>query len=88
MRFLARGLFLVFLLLGVLIAVSNTERTELALWPIPHTVVTLTADRAAQLAGEVTIPGRTNQSLSDTLDKLAPDGHGSLEAMRARYGSR
>jgi uncharacterized integral membrane protein len=39
MRFLARALFLVFLLLGVLIAVSNTERTELALWPIPHTVV-------------------------------------------------
>jgi uncharacterized integral membrane protein len=39
MKFLARALFFVFLLLGVLIAVSNTERTELALWPIPHTVV-------------------------------------------------
>ena len=39
MKFLARALFLLFLLLGVLIAVSNTERTELALWPIPHTVV-------------------------------------------------
>ena len=39
MKFLARALFLVFLLLGVLIAVSNTERTELSLWPIPMTVV-------------------------------------------------
>jgi len=39
MKFLARALFLLFLLLGVLIAVSNTERTELALWPIPHTIV-------------------------------------------------
>jgi uncharacterized integral membrane protein len=39
MKFLSRALFLLFLLLGVLIAVSNTERTELALWPIPHTVV-------------------------------------------------
>ena len=39
MKFLARALFLLFLLLGVLIAVSNTERTELALWPIPHTFV-------------------------------------------------
>ncbi len=39
MKFLSRALFLLFVLLGVLIAVSNTERTELALWPIPHTVV-------------------------------------------------
>jgi uncharacterized integral membrane protein len=39
MKFLARALFLLFLLLGVLIAVSNTERTELALWPIPQTIV-------------------------------------------------
>jgi uncharacterized integral membrane protein len=39
MKFLSRALFLLFLLLGVLIAVSNTERTELSLWPIPHTVV-------------------------------------------------
>jgi uncharacterized integral membrane protein len=39
MKFLARAFFLLFLLIGVLIAVSNTERTELALWPIPHTVV-------------------------------------------------
>jgi len=39
MKVLSRALFLVFLLVGVLIAVSNTQRTELALWPIPHTVV-------------------------------------------------
>jgi uncharacterized integral membrane protein len=39
MKILARALFLLFLLIGVLIAVSNTQRTELALWPIPHTVV-------------------------------------------------
>jgi uncharacterized integral membrane protein len=39
MKILSRVLFLVFLLLGVLIAVSNTQRTELALWPIPHTVI-------------------------------------------------
>ncbi len=39
MKVLLRVLFLVFLLAGVLIAVSNTQRTELALWPIPHTVI-------------------------------------------------
>jgi uncharacterized integral membrane protein len=39
MKILLRVLFLIFLLLGVLIAVSNTQRTELALWPIPHTVI-------------------------------------------------
>jgi uncharacterized integral membrane protein len=39
MKFLSRALFLLFLLIGVLIAVSNTQRTELALWPLPHTVV-------------------------------------------------
>jgi uncharacterized integral membrane protein len=39
MKVLSRALFLVFLLVGVLIAVSNTQRTELALWPIPHTVI-------------------------------------------------
>jgi uncharacterized integral membrane protein len=38
MKILLRVLFLVFLLVGVLVAVSNTQRTELALWPIPHTV--------------------------------------------------
>jgi len=39
MKLLLRVLFLIFLLVGVLIAVSNTQRTELALWPIPHTVI-------------------------------------------------
>jgi uncharacterized integral membrane protein len=39
MKLLSRVLFLVFLLVGVLIAVSNTQTTELALWPLPHTVV-------------------------------------------------
>jgi len=39
MKFLSRALFLLFLLIGVLIAVSNTQRTELTLWPIPHTVI-------------------------------------------------
>ena len=39
MKILSRVLFLVFLLVGVLIAVSNTQRAELALWPIPHTVI-------------------------------------------------
>ena len=39
MKILLRVLFLIFLLIGVLIAVSNTQRTELALWPIPHTVI-------------------------------------------------
>jgi len=35
MKLLSRLLFLLFLLLGVLIAVSNTERVELTLWPLP-----------------------------------------------------
>src|SRR5438067_1383499 len=39
MKFLSRVLLLLFLLIGVLIAVSNPQRIELALWPIPHTVV-------------------------------------------------
>jgi uncharacterized integral membrane protein len=39
MKLLSRVLFLVFLLVGVLIAVSNTQKTELALWPLPHTLL-------------------------------------------------
>ena len=39
MKFLSRALFLLFLLLGVLIAVSNTQPVQLALWPLPHVVV-------------------------------------------------
>jgi uncharacterized integral membrane protein len=35
MKFLSRALFLIFLLLGVLIAVSNTQRVALTLWPLP-----------------------------------------------------
>jgi uncharacterized integral membrane protein len=39
MKLLARALFLIFILVGVLIAVSNRQLTELALWPLPHLVV-------------------------------------------------
>jgi uncharacterized integral membrane protein len=39
MKFLSRALFLVFLLVGVLLAVSNTEPVQLALWPLPHSIV-------------------------------------------------
>jgi uncharacterized integral membrane protein len=38
MKILSRALFLLFLLIGVLIAVSNPQRTELSLWPLPHAV--------------------------------------------------
>jgi uncharacterized integral membrane protein len=38
MKILARALFLLFLLLGVLIAVSNAERVDLTLWPLPYSV--------------------------------------------------
>jgi uncharacterized integral membrane protein len=38
MKILSRVLFLVFLLIGVLVAVSNMQRTEFALWPIPRTI--------------------------------------------------
>ena len=36
MKFLSRALFLLFILVGVLIAVSNSQPVELALWPLPH----------------------------------------------------
>ena len=39
MKYLSRAFFLLFLLVGVLIAVSNTEPVQLALWPLPHVVV-------------------------------------------------
>jgi uncharacterized integral membrane protein len=39
MKILSRVLFLVFLLVGVLFALSDTQPVEIALWPIPHTVV-------------------------------------------------
>lgn len=39
MKIVSRILFLLFLLLGVLIAVSNSERITLTLWPLPYSVV-------------------------------------------------
>ncbi len=39
MKFLSRALFLLFILIGVLIAVSNSQPVQLALWPLPHVVV-------------------------------------------------
>jgi len=39
MKLLARVLFLLFILAGVLVAVSNRQPVELALWPLPHLVV-------------------------------------------------
>lgn len=39
MKILSRALFLFFVLTGVLIAVSNTQPVELAMWPLPHVVV-------------------------------------------------
>jgi uncharacterized integral membrane protein len=39
MKILSRVLFLLFVLIGVLIAVSNTQPVQLALWPLPHELV-------------------------------------------------
>ena len=39
MKILFRALFLLFILIGVLIAVSNRQPVQLALWPLPHIVV-------------------------------------------------
>ena len=39
MKYLSRAFFLLFLLVGVLIAVSNIQPVQLALWPLPHVVV-------------------------------------------------
>ncbi len=39
MKYLSRAFFLLFLLVGVLIAVSNTGLVQLALWPLPHVVI-------------------------------------------------
>ena len=39
MKILSRGLLLLFVLLGVLIAVSNAQPVQLALWPLPQIVV-------------------------------------------------
>ena len=39
MKLLARVLFLLFILAGVLVAVSNQQPVNLELWPLPHRVV-------------------------------------------------
>jgi hypothetical protein len=39
MKILSRALFLLFVLIGVLIAVSNSQPVQLALWPLPHEIV-------------------------------------------------
>ncbi|KAF0096462.1 MAG: hypothetical protein FD144_5882, partial [Rhodospirillaceae bacterium] len=39
MKILSRVLFLLFILIGVLVAVSNTQPVQLALWPLPHIIV-------------------------------------------------
>ena len=39
MKLLVRVLFILFILIGVLIAVSNRQSVELSLWPLPHLVV-------------------------------------------------
>jgi uncharacterized integral membrane protein len=39
MKILFRALFLLFILVGVLIAVSNRQPVQLSLWPLPHLVV-------------------------------------------------
>ena len=39
MKILSRALFLLFILAGVLIAVSNTQPVQLAMWPLPHIIV-------------------------------------------------
>jgi uncharacterized integral membrane protein len=38
MKILSRALFLLFILIGVLIAVSNSQPVQLMLWPLPHVV--------------------------------------------------
>jgi uncharacterized integral membrane protein len=39
MKLLVRVLFILFIVIGVLIAVSNRQPVQLALWPLPHLVV-------------------------------------------------
>ena len=39
MKILSRALFLLFVLFGVLMAVSNSQSVQLALWPLPHIIV-------------------------------------------------
>ena len=39
MKILSRALLLLFVLLGVLIAVSNSQPVQLTLWPLPHIAI-------------------------------------------------
>jgi uncharacterized integral membrane protein len=39
MKIFSRALFLLFVLAGILIAVSNTQLVQLALWPLPNVVI-------------------------------------------------
>jgi uncharacterized integral membrane protein len=39
MKILSRALFLLFVLIGVLIAVSNSQPVQLTMWPLPHVIV-------------------------------------------------
>ena len=39
MKFLSRALFVLFILVSALIAVSNSQPVQLALWPLPHILV-------------------------------------------------
>jgi len=39
MKILSRGLLLLFVLVGVLIAVSNSQPVTLELWPLPQGIV-------------------------------------------------
>lgn len=39
MKILSRALFLLFILVGVLIAVSNSQPVQLSLWPLPHLLI-------------------------------------------------
>jgi uncharacterized integral membrane protein len=39
MKFLSRALLLLFILVGALIAVSNSQPVQLALWPLPQVLV-------------------------------------------------
>jgi uncharacterized integral membrane protein len=39
MRFLARSLLVLFVLVAALVAVSNSQLVQLELWPLPHVLV-------------------------------------------------
>ena len=39
MKILSRALFVLFIVLGMLVAVSNMQRVEVELWPLPEKIV-------------------------------------------------